>query len=229
MYEILKKYNHTITPIYPALSPLIIKEDFIKNLQGISIKNVEISFKIKKKKISNIGDMIFTHFGISGPCVLITSSFLNKILKDSNIEINIDFLPNTTKEELSNILRLNKNKNVLNNLKEKSLLPSNFVTEIFKLLNIVDVKASDLTNLDEQEIIKYIKNMTLTVTDIKGLKSAMVTSGGVSVKEINSSNLKSKIIENLYFTGEVIDVDAQTGGYNLQIAFSTGYLAGRSI
>lgn len=226
MYDILRKY-HTITKIYPALSPLTIKEGWIKNLQGISMKKVEISYKIKKKKISKIGDMIFTHFGLSGPCVLITSSYINKALENGDVELNIDFLPSVSNDEISKLIRENPNKNILNNL--KGILPQNFLKEILSILSLSDKKANELSKVDELKVIEYIKNMKLTCNGTKGIKVAQVTSGGVSVKEINSSTMESKIINNLFFTGEVIDVDAQTGGYNLQIAFSTGYLAGISV
>ncbi len=226
MYDILRKY-HTITKIYPALSPLTIKEGWIKNLQGISMKKVEISYKLKKKKISKIGDMIFTHFGLSGPCVLITSSYINKALENGDVELNIDFLPSVSNNEISKLIRENPNKNILNNL--KGILPQNFLKEILSILSLSDKKANELSKADELKVIEYIKNMKLTCNGTKGIKVAQVTSGGVSVKEINSSTMESKIINNLFFTGEVIDVDAQTGGYNLQIAFSTGYLAGISV
>lgn len=223
MYEVLSKY-HTITKIYPALTPLIIKEGFIKNLQGISLKNVDISCKINKKTISKFGDIIFTHFGVSGPCILKLSSYINKTLEENEITLKFDFLPNIGIEDLSKIIRENPNKNIFNNL--KSLLPSNFLKEILNHLNLSEVKSSDLSKKDEARIIESLKNLNLTCIGSKGIKTSQVTCGGVSVKEINSSTLESKIIKNLYFCGEVIDVDAETGGYNLQIAFSTGYLAG---
>ncbi|HCW53337.1 MAG TPA: aminoacetone oxidase family FAD-binding enzyme [Clostridium sp.] len=224
MYEVLKKYGHTITPIYPALIPLVIKEDFIKGLQGVSMKDVVISAKVKKKKYEKTGDMIFTHFGISGPAVLKLSSYINKALADGEVEVNLDFLQDRSGEELSNVIRSNPAKTVLNNL--KGTLPQNFLKEIFSLLDLAEVKASDLKKEDENKIIDYIKSMKLTARETLSIKAAQVTSGGVSVKEINSSNMESKIINNLFFAGEVIDIDAETGGYNLQMAFSTGYLAG---
>ncbi|WP_373601350.1 NAD(P)/FAD-dependent oxidoreductase [Paraclostridium bifermentans] len=224
MFRVLENYGHTIKPLYPALIPLVTKESFIKNLQGVSMKDVNISTKIKKKKIDMQGDMIFTHFGISGPGVLKFSSYINKALDNGSIEINLDFLPNISKEEISKIIRENPNKNILTNL--KSILPQNFVKEILNLLNLSDVKPNELKKDDELKIVEYIKEMKLTVSEMLTIKAAMVTSGGVSVKEINSSNMESKLIKNLFFAGEVIDIDAETGGYNLQIAFSTGYLAG---
>lgn len=224
MYEILKSHGHTITNIYPALIPLVIKEEFVKSLQGVAMKDVVVSAKVKKKKIEKIGDMIFTHFGISGPAVLKLSSYITKALADGEIEVTLDFLKDKSKDELSQIIRSNPNKVVLNNL--KGVLPQNFLKEIFNLLNLTEVKASDLKKEDENKIIEYLKEMKLTARETLSIKAAQVTSGGVSVKEINSSTMESKIIKNLYFAGEVIDIDAETGGYNLQMAFSTGYLAG---
>lgn len=227
MFEILKKHNHTVNKIYPALTPLTVREGWIKNLQGISMQNVEISCKIKKKKISIIGDMLFAHFGITGPGVLKFSSHINKYIEENELEINFDFVPNVSSEEISKVIRDNPNKNVINNL--KGLLPQNFLKEIFNLLELTDKKANELSKVDELKIIEYIKSMKLTCNGSKGIKTSQVTSGGISVKEINSSTMESKLINNLYFTGEVVDVDAETGGYNLQIAFSTGYLAGISV
>lgn len=224
MFDILKKYGHDIKPFYPALIPLVIKEGFIKNLQGISLKDVVLKTKIKKKKIEIEGDMIFTHFGISGPGVLKLSSYINKILENEEVLITLDFLKGKTKEELSKIIRENNNKTIFNNL--KGLLPQKFLKEILENLNLTDVKASELKKEDENKLINSLKEMNLTVIETLTIKAAMVTSGGVSVKEINSSTLESKIIKNLFFAGEVIDIDAETGGYNLQIAYSTGYLAG---
>ncbi|MDU1339118.1 MAG: NAD(P)/FAD-dependent oxidoreductase [Clostridium butyricum] len=224
MYDVIKKYGHTITAIYPALIPLVIKEEFVKSLQGVSMKDVVISAKVKKRKIEKIGDMIFTHFGVSGPGVLKLSSYINKALNDGEVEIKLDFMSDKSKEELSEIIRSNPNKTALNNL--KGILPQNFLKEIFSIIGITEVKASDLKKEDENKILEYIKEMRLTARETLTIKAAQVTSGGVSVKEINASNMESKIIKNLYFAGEVIDIDAETGGYNLQMAFSTGYLAG---
>lgn len=226
MYDILKNH-HTLNKIYPALTPLTVKEAWIKNLQGISMQNVEIYCKIKKKKISKTGDMLFAHFGLTGPCVLKLSSHITKYISENELELNIDFLPSKTNEEISNIIRENPNKNVINNL--KGLLPQNFSKEIFNLLSLTDKKANELSKADELKIVEYIKCMKLTCNGTKGIKTSQVTCGGISVKEIDSSTMESKIIKNLFFTGEVIDIDAETGGYNLQIAFSTGYLAGISV
>ena len=227
MYDVLKKYGHTITPIYPALIPLVIKEEFVKSLQGVSMKDVVLSAKVGKKKTEKFGDMIFTHFGISGPGVLKLSSYINKALSQGEVQVQLDFMSEKSKEQISEIIRSNPSKTVLNNL--KGTLPQNFLKEILNLLGLSEVKASDLKKEDENKIIEYIKEMKLTARETLTIKAAQVTSGGVSVKEINASTMESKIIKNLYFAGEVIDIDAETGGYNLQMAFSTGYLAGSNI
>ena len=224
MYEVLEKHGHTITPIYAALIPLVIKEEFVKKLQGVAMKDVVVSAKLKKKKVEKFGDMLFTHFGISGPAVLKLSSYLSKALGEGEVEVNLNFLKDKTKEELSQLIRSNPNKTVLNNL--KGILPQNFLNVVFEVLDLSEVKASDLRKEDENKIIEYIKEMKLTARETLTIKAAQVTSGGVKVKEINASTMESKIINNLYFAGEVIDIDAETGGYNLQMAFSTGYLAG---
>ncbi len=224
MYSVLEKYGHTITPIYAALIPLVIKEEFVKKLQGVSMKDVVVSAKIKKKKIEKSGDMLFTHFGISGPAVLKLSSYVNKALTEGEVEITLDFLKDKSKEEISKIMRSNTNKTVFNNL--KGVLPQNFLKVVFEILGLSEIKASDLKKEDEYKVIEYMKEMKLKARETLTIKAAQVTSGGVKVKEINASTMESKLIKNLYFAGEVIDVDAETGGYNLQIAFSTGYLAG---
>ncbi|MEN8078324.1 NAD(P)/FAD-dependent oxidoreductase [Clostridioides difficile] len=224
MYEVLERHGHTITPIYAALIPLVIKEEFVKKLQGVAMKDVVVSAKLKKKKVEKFGDMLFTHFGISGPAVLKLSSYLSKALGEGEVEVNLDFLKDKSKDELSQLIRSNPNKTVLNNL--KGILPQNFLKVIFEVLDLSEVKASDLRKEDENKIIEYIKEMKLTARETLTIKAAQVTSGGVKVKEINASTMESKIINNLYFAGEVIDIDAETGGYNLQMAFSTGYLAG---
>lgn len=227
MYSVLEKYGHDIKKIYPALVPLKIKDQWIKNLQGVSMKNVDVMWKVKKKKFHKVGDMLFTHFGITGPCILKVSSYINKMLEENEVELTIDFLPETSGEEIIDIIKKQPSRNIVNNLKE--ILPQNFSKEIIIKLNLSDKKAAEMTKSEEQMIIEEIKNMKLVCDGTTGLNTAMVTSGGVSVKEIDSSTMESKKIDNLYITGEVIDIDAETGGYNLQIAFSTGYLAGLSV
>ncbi|WP_436512948.1 NAD(P)/FAD-dependent oxidoreductase [Clostridium thermobutyricum] len=225
MYDILEKYGHKIQPQYAALIPLVIKEDFISKLQGISMKEVVMRARVKKKKFEQIGDMIFTHFGISGPGVLKLSSYINKALENEDITLTLDFLSDKSREEIGSIIRSNPQKTVINNI--KGLLPQNFLKQIISLCDLEEVKSAELKKKDENKLISMIKEMTITARETLTIKAAMVTSGGVSVKDINSSTLQSKIVKGLYLCGEVIDVDAETGGYNLQIAFSTGNLAGR--
>jgi len=225
MFSILEKHGHTIKPFYPGLIPLVIKEGFVKELQGISIPEVSIKTKVKKKKIEIVGDMIFTHFGLSGPAVLKFSSHINKLLDKGPVIITLDLLIDISKEELSKVIRSNPTKIAINNL--KGYLPQNYIKFVGEHLNISETKGSDLKKEDENKLIGMIKELTLTVEDTITIKAAQVTSGGVNIKEITSSTMQSKIIKNLYFAGEVMDVDAETGGYNLQIAFSTGTLAGQ--
>lgn len=225
MYDILEKYGHKIQPQYAALIPLVIKEDFVSKLQGISMKEVVMRARVKKKKFEQIGDMIFTHFGISGPEVLKLSSYINKALENEDITLTLDFLSDKSREEIGSIIRSNPQKTVINNI--KGLLPQNFLKQIISLCDLEEVKSAELKKKDENKLISMIKEMTITARETLTIKAAMVTSGGVSVKDINSSTLQSKIVKGLYLCGEVIDVDAETGGYNLQIAFSTGNLAGR--
>lgn len=226
MYKILNKYNHKIVQPIPALVPLKIEESWIMNMQGISLKDVEISCKIKKKKIKQSGDMIFTHFGISGPVVLILSSYINKTLENENIELNLDFLPNSSREDISEAIREFPNRNVITNL--KGILPQNFLKVIAEQAGVSEMKVNELPKKLENKIISLIKEMKLTCTSTLGIEPAIVTSGGVSVKDINSTTMESKKIKNLHIAGEILDVDAETGGYNLQIAFSTGFAAGKS-
>ncbi|WP_195970529.1 NAD(P)/FAD-dependent oxidoreductase [Clostridium thermobutyricum] len=225
MYDILENYGHKIQPQYAALIPLVIKEDFVSKLQGISMKKVVMRARVKKKKFEQIGDMIFTHFGISGPGVLKLSSYINKALENDDITLTLDFLSDKSRDEIGRIIRLNPQKTVINNM--KGLLPQNFLKQIISLCDLEEVKSAELKKKDENKLISMIKEMTITARETLTIKAAMVTSGGVSVKDINSSTLQSKIVKGLYLCGEVIDVDAETGGYNLQIAFSTGNLAGR--
>ncbi len=226
MYKILKKYGHKILPPIPALVPLKIEESWIMNMQGISLKDVEISCKIKKKKLKQNGDIIFTHFGISGPAVLILSSYINKTLENENVELSIDFLPNSTREDISEAIREFPNRNVITNLKE--ILPQSFLKAIAQQAGVYEMKVNELPKKLENKIISLIKEMKLTSTSTLGIEPAIVTSGGVSVKDINSTTMESKKIKNLHVAGEILDVDAETGGYNLQIAFSTGFAAGKS-
>lgn len=227
IHSILKKHGENITKIYPALVPLVFKENWIKNLQGISLKNIKVSAKyFKNKKISMEGDILFAHFGLTGPVILNLSSYINKYLQDANIELSFDFVPTVAKDEVRKIIRKNNNKSIYNNLKE--ILPVNFTKHLLDYLNI-DKKPNNLTKKEENKIIESIKELKLNCKETKSINESIVTSGGISVKSIDSSTMESKVIKDLYYAGEVIDIEGLTGGYNLQIAFSTGYLAGVSV
>lgn len=231
-YDFAKKLGHTIVPLKPSLIPIVIDSDWIKDLQGLSLKNVNLkTFKGKKMVHEEFGEMIFTHYGISGPIVLTTSNYINK-LQDDNITFKIDFKPALDYPKLDDrILRdfeLYKNKQIKNSLDD--LLPQRIIPWVIKISDIDPEKiVNQLTKEERYSLIDIIKNFPLKFKSFRSIEEAIVTSGGISTKEINPSTMESKIVPNLYFVGEVIDVDALTGGFNLQIAYSTGYLAGMSI
>lgn len=230
-YIFAKKFGHNVITPKPALCPIEIKEQFCKDLQGLSLKNVTLTLKHKNKIVySELGEMIFTHFGISGPIVLSCSSYINKYdLKD--LSLTLDLKPGLTEEQLD--LRIQrdflkfKHKDLQNSLVE--LLPKSLIKVIIELSNIPYYKKTDvITKQERKSLLDSIKSINLTITSLRPIKEAIITSGGVDVKEINPKTMESKLVKGLYFAGEIIDVDALTGGYNLQIAYSTGYTAGNA-
>ncbi|NLM03482.1 MAG: NAD(P)/FAD-dependent oxidoreductase [Clostridiales bacterium] len=225
---IAKKLGHSIISLRPSLVSMNIKEKWLSNLMGISFEDIIIRTKIGKKSLSLNGDLLFTHYGISGPIVLELSAYLNKhdFLKASH-NINIDFLPKLNYEDLKRIFisDANSNKTILNLLSE--YMPKRFLIGLLAELNILqDTILHQLKKSDRNRIIDNIKNFDINIVSLRDINSAIITSGGISVKEIDPGTMESKKIKGLFFAGEIIDVDALTGGYNLQIAFSTGYLAG---
>lgn len=228
-YNFAQKLGHTIVAPKPALVPIEVEETWTKQLQGMTLKNVIFSAYVNNKKIhEEFGEMLFTHFGISGPIVLSMSNIINKYQKQ-NIKFSIDLKPALSEEKLDNrILRdfdKYNNKTIKNGLKD--LLPANLIPVILKLSNIDEDKViNQITKEERLRLVKVFKNIELKFKKFRPIEEAIVTSGGVSTFEINPSTMKSKIVDGLYFAGEVIDVDALTGGFNLQIAYSTGYLAG---
>ena len=227
-----KRMGHTIIPLKPALIPIETDNEYTKDLQGVSLRNVNLKAFIGNKLIQEeFGEMIFTHFGISGPIVLTISNAINKYI-GKEIRLEIDFKPALSQEKLNNRLLRdfetynNKQlKNALNDLLLQKLIPW-----VIKLSKIDPEKpVNQITKEERMALIKVIKGFPLKFKGLRPIEEAIVTSGGISVKEINPSTMESKLIPNLYFAGEVIDVDAETGGYNLQIAYSTGYLAGMNI
>lgn len=232
-YEFAKQAGHTVKELRPSLVALAIKEKFVKDLQGLSLKNVSVSVKNGKKILfDELGEMLFTRDGVSGPLILSASSIAGDLFYNEGGILNIDLKPALSEEELAARLlrdftefKSKSLKNAFDKLLPRSLIP------VFLERTKIDVekKAGDLTKSERSVIIDLLKHFTLTVTGLKGYEEAVITKGGVSVKEINPKTMESKKIKGLYFAGEVLDVDALTGGFNLQIAWSTGYAAGDSV
>ena len=232
-YEFAKQAGHTVKDLRPSLVALEIKESFVKELEGLSLKNVRLIVKNGKKTLFNeLGEMLFTRNGVSGPLVLSASSIAGDIFYSEGGELSIDLKPALTEDELDARLlrdftefRAKALKNALDKLLPKSLIP--VFLERTKINT--EKKAGDLTKSERSVIIGLLKHFTLQVTGLRGYEEAVITKGGVSVKEINPQTMESKLVKGLYFVGEVLDVDALTGGFNLQIAWSTGVVAGSDI
>ena len=223
-----------MTKIRPALVPLEVKEDYITKLQGLALKNVQLPIKDQKKKLyEEFGELLFTHFGVSGPLVLTASSKIGKQLeKKGSLLAEIDLKPAVSKEQLdARILRefeTVKNKQFKNAI--GGLFPAKLEPVMIEISKISpEKKVNEITKEEREILIENIKNIPLTISGTRGFNEAIITRGGISVKDINPKTMESKIVPNMYFVGEVLDLDAKTGGYNLQIAWSTGYLAGSSI
>ncbi|MCX5709244.1 MAG: NAD(P)/FAD-dependent oxidoreductase [Candidatus Omnitrophica bacterium] len=231
--KIAKKLGHTVTDLVPGLVPLEVKQDYPRELEGLTLKNIRIIFSYGAKKIeSEVGELVFTGFGISGPLVLTLSGTISEWLKaGKSVSAKIDLKPALTPEQVDNrLLRefaANPKKSIHNTLKE--LLPIRLIDCFLKILSIVPTKKTGEINQKERRgMALLLKGLSLDIIKTRPIEEAMVTRGGVSLKEINPRTMESRIIKGLYFAGEMIDVDADTGGFNLQAAFSTGYLAGES-
>ena len=240
-YKMAEKLGHNIENIRPSLVPLKVSKESLKickEIQGLSLKNVSIRLMdIENNKViyEDFGEMLFTHFGISGPTVLSASAHLlrykniENLLKKEKIKFVIDLKPALSKEKLNDrILRdfeKYKNKEIKNALVE--LLPQKIIPIIIELCDLdSNKKVNSITKLEREKIVDILKNFTINIEDFREIEEAIVTAGGISTKEINPKTMQSKLIKGLYFAGEIIDVDAYTGGFNLQIAYSTGYTAG---
>ena len=229
-YIFAKNVGHTIIPLKSALVGLELLGNDYQEMQGLTLKNVRLSAICNDKVIfSDFGEMLFTHFGISGPIVLSCSSNINRI--DDRIKILIDLKPALDEKTLD--LRLirelsdNNGKEISNVV--RSLVPSSMVKIILKRASIKhDKKCAEITKEERSRIIKVLKQFEFTVKNLRPLEEAVVTSGGINVKEINPKTMESKLVKGLFFAGEVLDVDAYTGGFNMQIAFSTGFIAGKN-
>ena len=240
-YKLAEEVGHTIKKIRPSLVPLEAKGKSLtlcKNMQGLSLRNVEIKLKdLSKNKIiyEDFGEMLFTHFGVSGPTILSSSAHLlryknvDNLLKEGKIALYIDLKPALSEEKLNErILRDfegEKNKEFRNSLDK--LLPKKMIDEVIELTEIQpSKKVNEITKKERLKLIKILKNFEVLISGFRPIEEAIVTSGGINIKEINPKTMESKIVKGLFFAGEIIDVDAYTGGFNLQIAYSTGYTAG---
>ena len=229
-YEMAKKLGHTITKIKPALVPLVAKKESkiqCQQMQGLSLRNVGLKlFNNNKLIYEDFGEMLFTHYGVTGPIILSASSHLVR-QELNNPRIEIDLKPALTDEKLDErILRdfeTEKNKEFRNALDQ--LLPQKMIPVILEILKI-NKKVNEVKKVERQKLVRTLKHFSIEIEGFRDISEAIITSGGINVKEINPKTMESKIIKNLYFAGEIIDVDAYTGGFNLQIAYSTGYTAG---
>jgi len=229
-HKIAEKLGHSIVELKPSLIPLVTGEEWVRELQGLSLKNVEVTFlnKAGKKIYNDFGEMLFTHFGVSGPVILSGSRhILDYNYRD--IKLVIDMKPALDEEKLD--LRVQRDfeqfsrKQYKNSLDE--LLPQKLIPVIIRLSGIDPEKAvNQITREERKRLVKLLKRLEITITGCRPISEAIVTAGGIFTDEINPSTMESKKIKGLYFAGEIIDVDAYTGGFNLTIAFSTGYLAG---
>ena len=233
-YTLAKQAGHTIADPKPSLVPLVCHEGFCSDLQGLSLRNVAITVRDKtnyKEVYTNFGEMLFTHFGVSGPMILSASTHLRPMEK-GRYEIQIDLKPALSYEQLDARVQREflaaSNKNFINAL--DSLLPKKLVPVVVRLCGVKpSLKVNQVTREMRGRLVNLLKNLTVTVNGFRPIEEAIVTSGGVNVKEVDPKTMQSKLCEGLYFAGEVLDVDAYTGGFNLQIAFSTGHLAGESV
>lgn len=229
--EFARKLGHNIIDLEPSLVPMVVKDEKTKELQGLSLKNIEITIKENNKRIvyKEFGEINFTTFGVSGPLILKGSRFIEK---GKSYTAHIDLKPALSTGELDKRIQKDFVKYINNKYKDSlsDLLPQKLIPVIIKMSNISDEKmVNEITREERKKLVSTLKDFTFDIDGLRPLNEAIVTRGGVDVKEINPSTMKSKIIDNLSFCGEVIDVDAFTGGYNVQIAFATGFIAGNNV
>ena len=231
-HTMASKLGHHITKCMPALVPFTAADEWVKELQGLSLRNCGVTIYDGDHKIyEDFGELLFTHFGVSGPTVLSASSYAVDIIRKRPLRLVIDLKPALDEKQLdARILRdfeANINRKFMNSLDK--LFPKSMIPVIIERSGIdAQCRVNEITRDKRQGLVKLIKNFDLTLTGLRGFNEAIITHGGVDVKEIDSSTMESKLIKGLYFAGEMIDVDAVTGGFNLQVAWSTGYLAGIS-
>lgn len=231
-YEFAKASGHTVTDLSPALVPFVCAEEDVRSLQGLSLRNIEVTvYNGKKVMWKEFGEMLFTHFGVSGPVVLSASSYAAKAIKKNPLVMDIDLKPALSREQLdARILRdfdEAKNKQFKNSLNQ--LFPAKLIPVMIARSGIdPEKKVNEVTAVERERLLSITKAFRVTLTGLRGFNEAIVTQGGVAVKEVNPSTMESRKVPGVYFAGEVLDLDAVTGGFNLQIAWSTGMLAGRS-
>lgn len=232
-YRFAEKTGHKVTKLYPSLVPMEVKEWYAKELQGLSLRNVRGTILDGKKKLyDEFGEMLFTHYGVSGPIIISASSVVGKKLQDKELTLQIDLKPALSREQLDQrVLRdfeENKNKQFKNAVDK--LFPAKLKPIMIELSGISpEKKVNEISKEERLYFVDLIKNFKMTLTGLRSYNEAIITKGGVSVKDIDPGTMGSKKVSGLYFAGEVLDLDALTGGFNLQIAWSTGYLAGISI
>lgn len=232
-YRFAEELGHQVTEIYPSLVPLAIEEPFVRELQGLSLKNVEASIYDGKKKLyQDFGEMLFTHYGVSGPLILSGSSHIAKKIGDKKLKLVIDLKPALTEEQLDQRVLRDFEQNINRQFKNAvtKLFPAKLIPVMIELSGIdPDKKVHDISRTERQKFVHLIKQFELTILGLRGYNEAIITKGGVKVKEIDPGTMESKLVPDVYFVGEVLDLDALTGGYNLQIAWSTAHAAGSSI
>lgn len=232
-YRFAEAAGHKIMKVSPSLVPFTAEEEYVKELQGLSLKNIKVSICREQKLLfEDFGEMLFTHFGVSGPLILSASSVVNDAIHQSHLRMEIDLKPALSAEQLDKrILRdftEAVNKQFLNAIHK--LYPAKMVPVIARLAGIpADKKVNEITKEERRKLAAVTKAFPVTLTGVRGFNEAIITKGGVCVKEVDPSTMESKLVKGMYFAGEVLDLDAVTGGFNLQIAWSTGYLAGSSI
>lgn len=235
-YRLAEGVGHSITDIRPSLVPIVTEESWVKDIMGLSLRNVEVSIVFKEKvQAKMFGEMMFTHFGVTGPTILSLSHTVGKLLrkkKTASIAVSINLKPALTAEVLDKRLQkdfdLYSKKQLANGMKD--LLPSNLIPIIISLAKLDLAKPiNQITKEERQQLCHVLQHMTLTVKGLRPVEEAIVTAGGISLKEFNPKTMESKLVKGLYGAGEVLDIDAFTGGYNLQAAFSTGYVAAMHI
>ena len=229
-YKFAAAAGHKVSELYPSLVPLVLSEHDCTRLQGLSLKNVNAAvYKGSKRIYEGFGELLFTHFGVSGPLILSASSYIAGLVKNGNLRLVIDLKPALDKNVLdARILRdfeKYKNKSLKNALGD--LLLQSLIPVIIDRMNISpEIRVNEIKKEHRHRLVNILKDFEFTITGMRGFDEAVVTKGGVSVKEVEPSSMESKLIKSLYFAGEVLDLDALTGGYNLQIAWSTGWMAG---